>query len=81
MKNKIYIVTAYKWGDREAHSYNLGVFNKKHKAQQVAESHAVYRGGKYACVVEECVPDVFDNDQESYTREIYRAKSIMETRY
>ncbi|MEX0595701.1 MAG: hypothetical protein WD512_04305 [Candidatus Paceibacterota bacterium] len=76
MKNEIYIVTAYRWGERSDHSYNLGVFTKKHKAQKVADSHRDYRGGKYACVVEKCVPDNFDNDSDIYTTEIYRAKSI-----
>ena len=77
MKNEIYIVTAYRWGDKSDHSYNLGVFQKKHKAQQVAESHCQYRGGKYACVVYKCVLNEFDNDSDNYTNEIYRAKSIV----
>lgn len=76
MKNEIYIVTAYRWGDAESHSYNLGVFTKKKKAQDVAESHCTYRGGKYACVVYKCVPNHFDNDDYIHATEIYRAKSI-----
>jgi hypothetical protein len=76
MKNEIYIVTAYRWGDRSDHSYNLGVFQKKYKAQQVADSHCKYRGGKYACVVDKSTLDQFDNDMDNYTEEIYRAKSI-----
>lgn len=76
MNNEIYIVTAYRWGDREDHSYNIGVFQDKHKAQQVAESHCEYRGGKYACVVDKCVLNHFDNDDDNYTEEIYRSKSI-----
>ena len=76
MKNEIYIVTAYRWGDRSSHSYNLGVFKSKWKAMKCADSHCQYRGGKYACVVERCVPDQFDNDMDYYTEEIYRAKSL-----
>ena len=48
-----YVVTAYRWGCDDDHSYVLGVFSKKHKAIQVADSHRDYRGGKYACVVDE----------------------------
>ena len=77
-KNKIFIVTAYRWGDESQHSYNLGVFKKKHKAKEVADSHCSYRGGKYACVVYECVIDHFDNDDDFYTEEIYRAKSLQD---
>lgn len=77
MKNtEIYIVTAYRWGDRESHSYNLGVFQKKHKAKKVADEHSMYRGGKYACVVDSCILNHFNNGDDNYTSEIYRAKSI-----
>jgi hypothetical protein len=76
MKNKVYIVTAYRWGDRANHSYNLGVFTKKNKAQQVADSHCLYRGGKYACDVDACDLDQFDNKSNEYTKTVYRAKSV-----
>lgn len=77
-KNEIYIVTAYRWGDRSEHSYNLGVFTKKHKAQKTADSHCEYRGGKYACVVDKCQLNHFENDADEYTIEIYRAKSLQD---
>lgn len=76
MKVEMYIVTAYRWGDRGNHSYPLGVFKKKHKAISVADSHRDYRGGKYACIVDSCKLDTFDNDSENYTKEVYRAKSV-----
>jgi len=77
---EIYIVTAYKWGQREAHSYNIGVFTKKAQAIKCAESHAGYRGGKYACVVDKCILNHFDNEDDEYTTEIYRAKALNEMR-
>lgn len=77
-KPEIYVVIAYRWGDREKHSYTLGAFTKKQKAIDCAESHAYYRSGKYACVVEQCIIDNFDNKDDEYTKEIYRAKSRME---
>lgn len=73
--NEVYIVNAYKWGDREGHSYTVGVYQKKHKAQQVADSHCDYRGGKYACVVEKTFINRFENNDNWHTKEIYRAKS------
>jgi len=76
-KGEIYVVTAYRFGDRESHSYTLGVFTKKHKAQQVAESHRDYRGGKYACIVEKCIINEFENDSDRYAVEIFRAKSSL----
>jgi len=48
MANKLYIVTMYRWGNRENHSYFLGVFTDKEKAIEAGESHSEFRGGKYA---------------------------------
>jgi hypothetical protein len=70
-----YIVTAQRWGKNENHSYNLGVFSKKHKAIEVAENHTKYRGAKYACIVEECEIDNYSNDKDNYTKEVFRTKS------
>lgn len=76
MRDKLYVITAYRWGNMSEHSYLLGVFTDLDKAKKVADSHCKYRGGKYACVVEECELNYFDNDDDDYTEEIYRAKSI-----
>ena len=75
-KIEIYVVSAYRWGDREEHSYILGVFSDKHKAQITADEHCQYRGGKYACVVESCIVDGYNEDDDCYVKEIYRAKSM-----
>lgn len=69
---KSYIVNAYRWGSHQNHSYTLGCFSNPDIAKEIAESHATYRGGKYECTVEECETDVFDNDSDRYTTEIYR---------
>ena len=71
---EIYIVIAYRWGNRSDHSYTLGAFEKPEKAIECAESHHTYRGGKYQCVVEKCVLNDFDNEAEDYTTEIYITK-------
>lgn len=52
-KLKYYLVTAYRWGEREAHSYFVGMYDKKHRAIKNAEAEADLRGGKYSCLVEE----------------------------
>jgi hypothetical protein len=39
----------------------------------MAEEHTTYRGGKYACVVEECELDSFSNDNK--IKEVYKTKS------
>lgn len=47
IKNEYYVVTMYRYANKEAHSYLLGVFTDKDKAIEAGESHAIYRGGKY----------------------------------
>jgi len=37
MKNKLYIVNVFRWGDRGKHSYFVGVFDKKNKALKEAD--------------------------------------------
>jgi hypothetical protein len=54
-KKKYYIVTMYRWGERDKHSYVLGVYNKKAKAQDEAQKEKEYRGGnKYYPEILEC---------------------------
>ena len=72
-----YVVVAYRWGEQANHSYSIGVFDDKQLAIDAAESHTTYRGGKYACVVEECTLNFFDNDTDSGIVEIYRTKSAL----
>ena len=51
MKKYIYTVRACRWGDRETHSYIVGVYSKKHAAQKAATEEENWRGGKYQCEV------------------------------
>ena len=77
---KLYIVTAYKNGDQESHSYPIGVFDNLDLAIVEAESHADFRGGKYGCVVDECQLNHYRNEDDNHTKEVYRAKSRYEFR-
>jgi len=45
--NKVYVVTMYRWGNRESHSYILGAYSEKSKALKAAEEERIYRGSKY----------------------------------
>lgn len=62
MKQNIYTVHAYRWGDRELHSYLVGVYKKKHAALKCAEAEEQWRGGKYECEVLEWLPDGANED-------------------
>jgi hypothetical protein len=51
MKQLIYTVQAYKYGQRDGHSYIVGVYTRKHAALKAADAEEVYRGNKYTCEI------------------------------
>jgi len=57
MKPTVYTVHAYRHGDRDCHSYSVGVYSKKHAALKAAQTESDYRGGKYECEVLEWALD------------------------
>ena len=55
-KNKIYVTTMYRWGDREAHSYVLYAGFSKHAAIKAGADERIDRGDKYIPGVDEFTP-------------------------
>lgn len=47
MENELFVVTMYRWGERENHSYVLGVFDDKEKADSAGTNESEQRDGKY----------------------------------
>ena len=47
----IYVVTAYRFGDREGHSYVVGAFDNEEESLKHAKLEREWRGGKYQCEV------------------------------
>jgi hypothetical protein len=74
---KVYTITAYRHGVRDGHSYILGCFTDMYKAISHATSHHEYRGGKYACEVEECILDHFDNRDDEYVKTVFATGKIV----
>ena len=54
MGTKVYVVTMYRWGNHEDHSYVLGVWTNKIVAENYGITEEAYRGGKYDAEVTEC---------------------------
>jgi len=65
-KNKIYIVTMYRNGMRDNHSYVLGAYTKKALALSEADREENDRGGKYLSEILEYNP----NETNTQPREI-----------
>lgn len=61
----VYVVTMYKFGDREKHSYVIGIYSKKALALKNAEAEREHRGGnKY---IPEVLEFKLDGSFDSYT--------------
>ena len=64
-----YVVTAYRFGNRELHSYVVGVYSTKTKALKYADIEEEYRGGKYIC-------EVLKIKVDEYRSEPFKPKTI-----
>ena len=49
--NNTYVVEALRWGDRNNHSYVVGVYNNINDAVEACVVEEMWRGGKYDCVI------------------------------
>jgi len=58
-KNKYYVVTMYRWGNRENHSYVIGVFSTKTRAIKAGATEECWRGNKY-------IPEVIEFNLDEY---------------
>lgn len=65
----IFVLTAYRWGLRDAHSYVVGAYPTRQLALSAAEQHLDYRGGKYGVEVVECGGDA-DEGGENGPRQV-----------
>lgn len=72
---ELFIVNAYRNGNREKHSYTVAVYSTKEQAIECAESHCTYRGGKYVCIVESLFLNQFGNEENDYTTDVYETKT------
>lgn len=69
----VYVVTAYRWGQRNAHSYVVGAFTNKTAAIECAEAHVDYRGGKYGCEVVNALE--WTEDADNVAEQVYYSES------
>ena len=69
---KLYFVEARRLGNREAHTYPLGIFTNLEKAINIAEFETTERGGVYNAVVIEMLLN-YDYSDDSGCFEIYES--------
>ena len=52
--NKLFVVEALRWGDREDHTYVVGVFDNLQDACEACVVEEMWRDGKYECFINDC---------------------------
>ena len=70
-----YVVTAYRWGQRNGHSYVVSSTSDKDEARRIAIAHVDYRGGKYGCEVCEVTNAETEVKHEGNAEQVYFAES------
>jgi hypothetical protein len=60
---KVFVTTMYRYGDKDSHSYVLGVWSNEKLAWAAGNTESFWRGGKYMPEVTEWTIDAneFDN--------------------
>ncbi len=65
----LYVVEMLRWGNRENHSYVIGVYTDHDKAKEAGEVEESWRGGKYEYVITEHELDaVIDEERLKHYR-------------
>ena len=60
----LYVVEMLRYGDREKHSYVIGVFAQRWQARQCGEIEKSWRGGKYEYEVKSIVLNDWDDEDD-----------------
>jgi hypothetical protein len=61
---KVFVVTAYRWGSNENHSYVVGVYSTMERAKKAGDLEESYRGGKYSCHILDVELDYMSADED-----------------
>lgn len=56
---KVWVVEMLRWGDRENHSYVIGVYGSKYQAELAGKDEREWRGGKYEPELKEFEIDAY----------------------
>ena len=60
----VFVTTMYRYGNRELHSYVLGVWSTLEIAMQAGETEALRRGGNYEPQITEWEVDKYENQSD-----------------
>ena len=66
MADSLFVVEMLRWGDRENHSYVIGVFSTHNRAVLAGETEKSWRAGKYEYEINEYQLDFIPQDKLDY---------------
>jgi len=70
MNKIVYIVEMLRYGEREEHSYVMGVYSDRKIAEYEAQIHMIWRAGKYNAEIREEVIDGIGKGLVCYLSEV-----------
>lgn len=74
----VYVVTAFRFGQRLNHNYVVGVYSSLDLAVSVAAQHEQHRGGKYRCEVVERDIDQRPDDEGDFDGDVTTKRFLPE---
>lgn len=62
----MFVVEMLRWGDRESHSYVIGIFSTKELAESAGKAEQIWRDNKYEYAISEFNVDLYPKDKVEY---------------
>ena len=62
----MFVVEMLRWGDRESHSYVIGIFSTKELAESAGKAEQIWRDNKYEYAISEFNVDFYPEDKVEY---------------
>ena len=66
----MFVVEMLRWGDRESHSYIIGIFSTKDLAESAAKAEQIWRDNKYEYTISEFNVDLYPKDKVEYYKKL-----------
>jgi hypothetical protein len=66
----MFVVEMLRWGDRECHSYVIGIFSTKDLAEDAGKAEQTWRDSKYEYAISEFNVDLYPKDKVEYYKKL-----------
>lgn len=77
---RIYVVTMYRWGNPENHSYVIGAYSTLALAVEAGKEEEQYRGNKYEATIAERALDTSYDREGAIEKAAYHLRVALESK-